>query len=64
MVNNRKKLTKTKLMTEQCKLKFILPLESNERRKRLINLTARLVTKMLDQQAQLKTEKGGQAHEQ
>ncbi len=50
-------------MTEQCKLKFILPLESNERRKRLINLTARLVAKILDQQAQPKPETGGQAHE-
>ena len=48
-------------MTEQYKQKLILPLESNQNRKRLINLTARLVAKILDQQAQ---QKGDQTNEQ
>lgn len=57
-------MTIKKLMKEQYKQKLILPLESNENRKRLINLTARLVAKILDQQAQLKEHSGDQTNEQ
>lgn len=50
-------------MTKPHQLKKVLPTEADERRKRLIDLTARLISKMLDS-AQTNPHKESQADEQ
>ncbi|MDJ0596409.1 MAG: hypothetical protein QNJ72_41625 [Pleurocapsa sp. MO_226.B13] len=49
-------------MTKQFKIQSILLPESNERRQRLISLTARLVAKILDQETKPTAHSGGSAN--
>lgn len=51
-------------MPQQPLLKRVLPAEPDDRIRRLINLTARLVDKMLDPQPQAHTQKGSKTDEQ
>jgi len=51
-------------MTQQPKLPRVIPPETDDRSQRLINLTARLVNKMLAQEAQAHTHRGSKTDEQ